>query len=172
MLRTERVISPTGKRRCFRPTGASGYGRPRRCKPYGRLNVQVDGQNDELGSFIFRTTGFNSIRTLSARLAYFEAVSGGNSRYLPLVLKLHGKSTTQSHRAPVFYVDLCLRDGVGLEEAIIQAKSAAAQQQEAGVNITSLELAARMALTNGDFEDFARKSGGTVKPIRQNPLRP
>ena len=123
------------------------------CKPYGRLNVQIDGQDDELGSFIFRTTGFNSIRTLTARLAYFEAVSGGNTRYLPLMLKLSGKSTTQSHRAPIYYVDLCLRDGVSLEEAIAQAKAEAAIQEAAGVGIAALELAARTALANGAFED-------------------
>ena len=109
---------------CPSPDGCE-IGKKGGCKPYGRLNVQVDGQNDELGSFIFRTTGFNSIRTLTARLAYFEAVSDGNSRYLPLMLKLRGKSTTQSHRAPVFYVDLCLRDGISLNEAVAQAKVAA-----------------------------------------------
>lgn len=137
---------------CPSPDGCE-IGKKGGCKPYGRLNVQVDGQNDELGSFIFRTTGFNSIRTLTARLAYFEALSDGNSRYLPLMLKLRGKSTTQSHRAPVFYVDLCLRDGVSLEEAVTQAKLAAVQQEEAGVNIAALELAARMALANGAFEE-------------------
>ena len=137
---------------CPSPDGCE-IGKKGGCKPYGRLNVQVDGQNDELGSFIFRTTGFNSIRTLTARLAYFEAVSDGNSRYLPLVLKLRGKSTTQSHRAPVFYVDLCLRDGISLNEAVAQAKVAATQHEEAGVNIVALELAARMVLANGAFED-------------------
>lgn len=63
------------------------------------------------------------------------------------------KSTTQSHRAPVFYVDLCLRDGISLDEAVAQAKLSAAQQEDAGVNIAALELAARMALANGAFED-------------------
>ena len=137
---------------CPSPDGCA-VGKKGGCKPYGRLNVQVDGQNDELGSFIFRTTGFNSIRTLTARLAYFEAVSDGNSRHLPLMLKLRGKSTTQSHRAPVFYVDICLRDGVSLEEGVTLAKAAAAQQEEAGVNIAALELAARTALANGTFEE-------------------
>lgn len=37
------------------------------CKPYGRLNLVI-GDSDELGCFVFRTTGFNSIRTLTARL--------------------------------------------------------------------------------------------------------
>jgi hypothetical protein len=58
------------------------------CKLYGRLNVQVEGQQDELGSFIFRTTGYNSVRTLAARLKYYEAASGGNTKHLPLLLRL------------------------------------------------------------------------------------
>ena len=37
------------------------------CKPYGRLYVRI-GEEDELGCFVFRTTGYNSIRTLAARL--------------------------------------------------------------------------------------------------------
>jgi len=44
------------------------------CKPYGRLYVNLD-ESDEFGSFVFRTTGFNSIRTLSARLRYYHAAS-------------------------------------------------------------------------------------------------
>lgn len=35
------------------------------CQPYGRLNVVI-GDEDPLDSFVFRTTGFNSIRTLAA----------------------------------------------------------------------------------------------------------
>ncbi len=123
------------------------------CKPYGRLNVAIDGQEEELSSFVFRTTGFNSIRTLTARLQYFEAVSGGNTRYLPLQLKLRAKSTTQSHRTPVYYVDLCLRDGVSLEDAVTQAIAESAQSVQAGVSIDALEQAARLGLSNGAFED-------------------
>lgn len=137
---------------CPSPDGCA-LGKKGGCKPYGRMNVQVEGQNDELGSFVFRTTGFNSIRTLSARLAYFEAVSGGHARYLPLTLKLRGKSTTQSHRAPVFYVDLCLRDGVSLDEAVRQAKAAAMQHENAGVEMAVMESTARKVLANGAFEE-------------------
>ena len=81
-----------------------------RCKPYGRLNVQV-AQDDELSSFVFRTTGFNSIRTLATRLRYLHAASGGLLSTLPLELRLRGKSTVKSHRAPIYYVDLLLRSG-------------------------------------------------------------
>jgi hypothetical protein len=37
--------------------------------------VNLD-ESDEFGTFIFRTTGFNSIRTLAARLSYYHAASG------------------------------------------------------------------------------------------------
>jgi hypothetical protein len=103
---------------CPAPEGCA-FGR-NLCKPYGRLNVVV-GEEDSLGTFIFRTTSFNSIRTLAARLRYFQAVSGDVLASLPLELKLRGKSTTQSHRSAIYYVDLTVRSGVNLEEAIGQA---------------------------------------------------
>lgn len=129
------------------------YARQTGCKLYGRLNVQVDGQNDELGSFIFRTTGYNSVRTLAARLRYFEAVSGGNTRHLPLLLRLRAKSTTQSHRTPVFYVDLTLREGDTLAEAVCFARDEAIRHQQAGIETAQLEAMARQLLQNGQFED-------------------
>ncbi|WP_288841907.1 hypothetical protein [uncultured Deefgea sp.] len=129
------------------------YAKEKGCKLYGRLNVQVDGQNDELGTFMFRTTGYNSVRTLAARLQYFEAVSGGNTRHLQLLLKLRAKSTTQSYRAPVFYVDLTLRDDDTLAEAVCFARSEAIRFQDAGVDIAQFEAAAWQLLQNGLFED-------------------
>jgi hypothetical protein len=129
------------------------FAKEKGCKLYGRLNVQVEGQNDELGSFIFRTTGYNSVRTLAARLQYFAAVSNGLTRFLPLQLKLRAKSTTQSYRAPVFYVDLTLRDEDTLVTAVATARNTALQFAEAGVNIAQLEQAAKALLQNGQFED-------------------
>ena len=120
------------------------------CKPYGRLNVQIEGQEDELGSFMFRTTGYNSIRTLAARLQYLHAISGGNARHLPLSLKLRAKSTTQSHRAPVYYVDIIMREGVDFYQAMIQARE---NTEQNSVQIAALETAAREGLSNGAFEE-------------------
>lgn len=120
------------------------------CKPYGRLNVQIEGQEDDLGSFMFRTTGYNSIRTLAARLQYLDAVSGGRARYLPLSLKLRAKSTTQSHRAPVYYVDVVIRDGIESKKALIEAKELA---EQSGEYVDALEAAARVGLGNGAFEE-------------------
>ena len=112
------------------------------CKPYGRLNVRI-GNDDELGSFVFRTTGFNSIRTLSARLKYFHAVSGGQLSTLPLELRLRGKSTSQSHRAPIYYVDLTVKTGMTMTEAIASAKAESDERKASGFDQAALDETAR-----------------------------
>lgn len=121
------------------------------CKPYGRLHVNLD-ESDELGTFIFRTTGFNSIRTLAARLAYYHAASGGLLSCLPLQLTLRGKSTTQSYRTPVYYVDLTLREGVDLHSAIHTAREIDQQSKQAGFNQEALDQMARQGYGNAKFE--------------------
>ena len=121
------------------------------CKPYGRLHVNLD-ESDEFGTFIFRTTGFNSIRTLAARLSYYHAASNGLLSCLPLQLTLRGKSTTQSYRQPVYYVDLTLREGISLNEAIIQAKQIDEQSKQAGFYQEALDQTARQGFANGLFE--------------------
>jgi hypothetical protein len=127
------------------------FGKGGLCKPYGRLHVVV-GEDDELGSFIFRTTGFNSIRTLAARLRYYQAVSGDLLACLPLSLKLRGKSTTQSHRAPIYYVDLTIRDGLSLAAAFDEARKRNEQRRESGFDQQALDAAARAGFGNAVFE--------------------
>ncbi len=121
------------------------------CKPYGRLHVNLD-ESDEFGTFIFRTTGFNSIRTLAARLSYYSAASGGLLSCLPLQLTLRGKSTTQSYRQPVYYVDLTLKDGVSLNDAIRTAKEIDKQSKEAGFYQEAVDFVAKQGFANAQFE--------------------
>ena len=121
------------------------------CKPYGRLYVNLD-ESDEFGTFIFRTTGFNSIRTLAARLSYYHAASGNLLSCLPLQLTLRGKSTTQSYRTPIYYVDLTLRDGVNLQDAISSAKQIDEQSKAAGFYQEALDHVARQGYGNASFE--------------------
>ncbi|MBZ0086876.1 MAG: hydrolase or metal-binding protein [Thermomonas sp.] len=125
------------------------------CKAYARLNVLIgDGEEDALGSFVLRTTSFNTIRTLAARMAYYSALSGGLLASLPLELKLRGKSTTMSYRAPIYYVDLVLRTGFTLESAIAEARERAERRSEAGIDLVAMEAAARHGFANGAFEDL------------------
>ena len=127
------------------------------CKPYGRLHVNLD-ESDELGTFIFRTTGFNSIRTLAARLSYYHAASNGLLSCLPLQLTLRGKSTTQSYRTPMYYVDLTLREGVSLNDAIVQAKQIDEQSKVVGFYQETLDHVARQGFANAQFEVNAEET--------------
>ena len=132
------------------------------CKPYARFNVRI-GDEDETGTFVLRTTSFNTIRTLAARLQYFQALSGGLLACLPLELKLRGKSTTQSHRAPIFYVDLVVRSGMTLEEAITEARRLNTARKEAGFDQAALDEAARLGFANGAFEELDEDGPGVVE---------
>lgn len=156
------------------------------CKPYGRLHVRISGEvgftadgsagsgsggggsgsiggDDELGSFVFRTTGFNSIRTLSARLKYFQAVSGGLLSTLPLELRLRGKSTAQSHRAAIYYVDLTVKTGMTLVEAMAIARAEANLRKATGYDQAALDEAARQGYANGAFEESEEEGAAVVE---------
>ena len=132
------------------------------CKPYGRLNVAI-GDDDPLGTFVFRTTGFNSIRTLNARLHYFKAISGNRLPCLPLELRLRGKSTRQSHGTPIYYADITLRNDMKLEESLEAARQTEASRIAAGFDQQALDLAARLGFENGAFEDSSEDAGAVVE---------
>ena len=147
------------------------------CKPYGRLNVVI-GDDDPLGSFVFRTTGFNSIRTLAARLHYLQAISGNRLACLPLELRLRGKSTRQSHGTPIFYVDITVRSEMNLEDALLAAKQLEETRQASGFDQSALDQAARQGFNNGAFEDSEEDTGAIVEEFfpaiedQPNPIAP
>ncbi len=138
------------------------------CKPYGRLNVVI-GDEDPLGSFVFRTTGFNSIRTLAARLHYFQAISGNRLACLPLELRLRGKSTRQSHGTPIFYADLTVRSGMDMAEALVTASELDSRRQAAGFTQAALDEAARRGFCNGAFEDSEEDASAIVEEFFASP---
>ncbi len=152
---------------CPSPEGCQ-FGGPGGCKPYGRLNVNV-GDEDEMGSFIFRTTSFNSIRTLAARLHYFSAVSGNLLACLSLELKLRGKSTTQSYRAAIYYVDLGVRVGKTLESTITEARELDTRRKASGFDQTALDAAAKVGFANGAFEDSPEEAAAVAEEFFPEP---
>jgi hypothetical protein len=139
------------------------------CKAYARLNVLVgDAEDDALGSFVLRTTSFNTIRTLAARMQYYSAVSGGLLACMPLELKLRGKSTTMSHRAAIYYVDLVVRSGLTLEQAIAEAREVDATRRTAGLDQMALDEAARRGFANGAFEELEEDVPAVVEEFFPN----
>ena len=113
----------------------------------------VLGEEDELGTFVFRTTGYNSIRTLLSRLHYFSAVSNEQLATLPLALRIRAKSTTQSFRQAIYYVDITTRPEHSLSQAIAIATETNLQLQQSGFDQQALDQAARLGFANGEFED-------------------
>lgn len=141
------------------------------CKPYARLHVRI-GDDDDLGTFVLRTTGFNTIRTLAARLHYLHALSGGLLASLPLELRLRGKSTTQSFGVPIFYVDLTTREGCSLVDTLKQARELAASRKAAGFDQEALDAAARGGYALGAFEESSEEGQAVVEEFFASVLPP
>lgn len=153
---------------------ACSIGAAGNCKPYGRLHVRIRQDNatdvekerlpeDELGSFVFRTTGFNSIRTLATRLRYLQAVSGDRLACMDLELRLRGKSTTQSHRTPIYYVDITAPGGSSLEATVNEARQRREQQAQAGIDQSLLDEVALGGYALGEFEESEEETIGVVE---------
>ena len=71
---------------------------------------------------------------------------------MPLELKLRGKSTTQSRRMPIYYVDLVIKEGLLLQEAVAEAREKAKKMKEEGVDQAALDAAAAKGFGNTLFE--------------------
>ncbi len=102
---------------------------------------------DEFGSFSFRITRFNSIRILRDYLAASDDLFSCLSLQF-----LRCKSTSQSYRTPIYYVDLTLRDGTNLQEAIVSAKQIDEASKVAGFYQEALDHVARQGYGNASFE--------------------
>lgn len=67
-------------------------------------------------------------------------------------LTIRGKSTTQSYRTPIYYVDLTLQDNVNLKDAVENAQAIHAEQVKSGFNQQALEEVAKLGYANSAFE--------------------
>lgn len=137
---------------CPRPE-ACEYGQRQRCKNFSRAYFRVEGQEDEMGAFILRTTSFNSLDRLGSRLNQLSGLTGGNIANMPMLLVLETKTTTQSFREPIYFADLVTRPGMKILDAIKEARSYREAMDEAGLSLDGLEDALRAGLANSDFAD-------------------
>ena len=92
-----------------------------------------------------------------------QAISGNRLACLPLELRLRGKSTRQSHGTPIFYVDITVRSGLSLEDALLEAKQLEETRQASGFDQSALDQAARQGFNNGAFEDNEEDNGAIVE---------
>lgn len=137
---------------CPRPE-ACEFGVRQRCKNMSRAYFQIEGQEDELGVFILRTTSFNSLNYLGTRLSQLAGLTGGRLAGMPMMLVMESKTTTQSCRTPIYFADLVTRSGMKLIEAIKQASDYQKTMADAGLSLEGMEDALRAGLANSDFAD-------------------
>lgn len=126
------------------------------CQLMARINLQIDAKcedtrDDPMSSFILRTSGYNSAKTLRAKLDRAHAMFNGKIIGLPFMLTLRTKSSSLSMDSPYYYVDLVLN--CSLMEGAKFAKENAQAMEEAGINQEEFEKIALAGITNGPFED-------------------
>jgi len=123
------------------------------CRIFGRLYVQIEGQKNDLATFIHRTRGYNATRALRASIAGLAAGFPGRLAGLPLTLKLRGKASALSHGSLFFYADLEPRDGLALAEVAKQADAYHKALAEVGFNREAFEQAYLEGLQASPFEE-------------------
>lgn len=128
------------------------FGVKANCDLFGRLNVMIDGQDDQFSTFIIRTESFNSVRTVFAKMSRMRAMFGNRLAGVPFKLKLVQKASKASYWSKFFYFDLQLHN-VSLEEAGKLAIDHENAMTTAGLDMKAFEDAARKDLANGAFED-------------------
>lgn len=131
---------------------ACAFGREVRCDLFARLNVMIDGQDDEFSSFILRTESFNAVRTLYAKMGRMRAMFGNRLVGVPFLLKLRQKATSMSCWTKFWYADLVLNK-VNKFEAIKMAKEYEESMLAAGLSQQDFEQEALAGLQNGAFEE-------------------
>ena len=126
------------------------------CNLMARINLRIDAaaegsRNDEFSSFILRTRGYNSAKTITAKLEYAAALFKNKLIGIPFILKLRKKSTPLSFNSPFYYADLVL--GCSLLDAAKIGQETAEAFEKAGLDQAAFEEAVEAGLANGPFED-------------------
>ncbi|MDN0082343.1 hypothetical protein QU487_06200 [Crenobacter sp. SG2305] len=136
-----------------------------RCKLLGRFHFGIDIKDSDpsFNAFALRTSGYNTIRAIRAKLTMFKAAFGGLAG-LPLKLVIRGKSSKASYDTPFFYADVDLN--CGFWEAAQKVIEFRQKAQEKGVNLAAMEEA-YAALSAGliqetvdDVEEFEEVAAG------------
>ena len=128
------------------------FGRQAKCDLFARLNVMIDGQDDEFSTFILRTESVNAVRTLEAKMQRMLAIFGNRLIGIPFKLKLRQKASSMSMWTKFYYADLILNNVTAIE-AMQQALAYEKTLKDAGLNQQEMEQAALAGLQNGAFEE-------------------
>ncbi len=128
------------------------------CKFFGRIAVQIEGQEGELGTYVMRTSSYNTLRTFEAKLWQFWAILGQKLRGVPFVMKLRAAQSELSNWGTFYFVDLELNNAT-LAQAIGKAREQAKTDLDCGFDILALQEAMTAGIRNGGFLANAADDG-------------
>lgn len=119
-----------------------------RCKTLGRLQVQIEGQEDPENTFVARTTSINSIRNLESKIVRYWAKFGRQLTGVPFKLVLRTRTTASSFWQPFYFFDLTL-NGVTEEKAKQLADEHAQAVEDSDIDTDHWTSVVRAGLNNG-----------------------
>lgn len=126
--------------------------RDKKCKPYGRLSLILTNANRIGGTYIFRTTSWNSIRNIISAMAFIQNQTGGILAGIPLKLKLRAASAVPNgvgHKVTIYVVNL---EYAGtMEQLKKDAKEEIKRRRVLGLDMKNLEQ-----LQKGGIEEHVR----------------
>lgn len=120
-----------------------------RCKFFGRITVQIEGQTEADNGFVMRSTSINTLRNFEAKLTRYWAIFGRRLTGVPFRLVLRAKTTSASFWQPFYFCDLELPAGLTLQQAAKMARDHAQANTEAGLDVLAWEAMVRAGLDNG-----------------------
>jgi hypothetical protein len=112
----------------------------KKCKPYGRLSVILTTANRIGGTYVFRTTSWNSLRNILSSMSFIRNQTGGILAGIPLKLKLRAATAVPNglgHRVKIYVVNM---EYAGTMEQLKQdAATEIKRRKMLGLNMHELE---------------------------------
>jgi hypothetical protein len=126
----------------------------KKCKPYGRLSVILTPANRIGGTYVFRTTSWNSLRNILSSMAFIRNQTGGILAGIPLKLKLRAATAVPNalgRRVKIYVVNM---EYVGTMEHLKQDATAEIKRRKMlGFSMHELEQVQKGAIKEHVHEE-------------------
>lgn len=118
-----------------------------KCKPYGRLSVILTAANRIGGTYVFRTTSWNSLRNILSSMSFIRNQTGGILAGIPLKLKLRAATALPNglgRRVKIYIVNM---EYAGTMEELKQSATTEIERRKSlGLNMNKLEQVQKGAI--------------------------
>lgn len=131
--------------------GAScSYGRANHCSQYARFYFTIEGQDDPMSAFVFRTRNTNGVNTLRTKLEALHSRHGERTVGLPLKLVVKSETKHYLNDTTVHQADIVL-NAASETDAAMQADTYLLQLKNAGIDQLAYESRMLALQKNGIF---------------------